>query len=413
MRSIAFSCHPSRGDRRHYVAEDDVRIVLGRLPEPLWARLRAIHFNDRAMGRRILGYVRAAGRNEISLCALPPRVSLSPFLKRNQSPTQFGAVRGCQWPALAVRRFMLYDVLLHEIGHLQVVDARAKANRRKFAEETRAQEFADHWRREMWSRSFDHPDPVHNPPSAEEIEVVRAGWRAAQVDYKRGILREKSGQYDKAVHDLTRAIERYPGHAMALERLGLLTYAGRGTTQSNDRAIELFRSAVRLDPTLYAATLFLALALSRQGRQFEARGWFRRAILLDLFPPLAMAWYADSLADWGRLAEAEALFLKAIKKDGRCVVAIRDYGRSLLRGDDPVPEDNIRRAVVLFERAVAIDPDDPESHYRLGDALLGLDVDRDRAITHLKRALQLNPSHAMAAEALAEARADCEGTDAS
>ncbi|MHB1556355.1 MAG: hypothetical protein ACYC61_02625 [Isosphaeraceae bacterium] len=178
MRPIAFSHHHAGCDRRHFVAEDDVRVVLGRLPEPLWARLRAIHFNDRARGRRTLGYV-TRGRSEISLCALPPRVSLTRFLLRNQSPTQFGAVRGCQWPTLAVRRFLLYDVFLHELGHLQVVDARAKAIRRRFADETRAQEFADRWRRELWSRPFDHPDPVHNPPTAAEIEAVRASLRNA------------------------------------------------------------------------------------------------------------------------------------------------------------------------------------------------------------------------------------------
>jgi hypothetical protein len=118
MRQLVFSYHQPRSDRRHFVSEDDGRVVLEHLPISLWERLKAVHFNDRAMGRRCLGYVRPR-RDEIALCALPPRVSLAACLRRSQSPDQFRVVRGCQWPLLAVRRFMLYDVFLHELGHMQ------------------------------------------------------------------------------------------------------------------------------------------------------------------------------------------------------------------------------------------------------------------------------------------------------
>src|SRR5262249_7292419 len=103
------------------------------------------------------------------LCALPPRVSLSRYLIR-RSPRKFGAVRGCQWSELAVRRFVLYDVFLHELGHLQIIEPDAKRLRRKFASETKAQEFADYWRAKLWLNKFDHLDLVHNPPSPEELQ---------------------------------------------------------------------------------------------------------------------------------------------------------------------------------------------------------------------------------------------------
>jgi hypothetical protein len=64
---------------------------------------------------------------------------------------------------------MLYDVFLHELGHLQIIDPNARRLKRKFASETKAQEFADGWRNELWSKRFDHPDPIHNPPAPEEI----------------------------------------------------------------------------------------------------------------------------------------------------------------------------------------------------------------------------------------------------
>jgi len=109
------------------------------------------------------------------MCALPPRMSLARFLVKGQSPSQFGARRGTQWPTLAIRRFLLYDVLLHELGRLQIIDEGAASDRRKFAHETKAQEFAMHWCRTLWSTPFDHPDPVHNRPSEAELLKLEEG----------------------------------------------------------------------------------------------------------------------------------------------------------------------------------------------------------------------------------------------
>ena len=67
---------------------------------------------------------------------------------------------------------MLYEVLLHEIGHLQVVDSGAKSPVRRFAGERRAQEFAEEWRARLWTHVFDDPDPVHNRPSQDELLTI-------------------------------------------------------------------------------------------------------------------------------------------------------------------------------------------------------------------------------------------------
>jgi hypothetical protein len=88
-------------------------------------------------------------------------------LVRGQYPELFGAVRGKQWPELAAWRFLLYDVLLHELGHLQLIDLKRKSGRRDIAHEKLAQRFADHWRQELWAVPFDHPDPVHNRPDIQ------------------------------------------------------------------------------------------------------------------------------------------------------------------------------------------------------------------------------------------------------
>lgn len=166
---VTFSISPPKGDRVYHVSEADIRVVLGRLPRELWHRLRAVHFNDRSRGGRVAGYVNR-GRREIALCALPPRISLTRFLLREKvSPREFGAWRGQQWAAVAIRRCLLYDTFLHEVGHLQVINPRAKSERRKFAMEACARAFALRWRRLLWSQPFSHPDPAHHAPGAEEL----------------------------------------------------------------------------------------------------------------------------------------------------------------------------------------------------------------------------------------------------
>jgi len=171
IRRIQFSSSPTRAGRIHYLTLEDVRVLLARLPEGLWERLRAVHFNDRSRGRRRSGYVNT-GHREIAICALPASVSCSPWDSRKQgcSPATFGASRGRQWPRLAVRRFLLYNVFLHELGHLQIIVPSAKRARRRFASETLAQKFANRWRRALWAQHFDHPDPVHNPPGSGELQ---------------------------------------------------------------------------------------------------------------------------------------------------------------------------------------------------------------------------------------------------
>ena len=164
---IKYTVKPPGGDRVYHISPDDVRVVLSRLPLEAYDRLKGVHFNDRSWGGRRLGYTNR-GRREVALCSLPPRMSLTRFLVKGQTPEMFGARRGTQWPISAIRRFLLYDVLLHEIGHLQIVDETAKGGYHKFAREGKAQEFGMYWCERLWSEPFCNPDPVHNKPESGE-----------------------------------------------------------------------------------------------------------------------------------------------------------------------------------------------------------------------------------------------------
>jgi hypothetical protein len=177
---VKFSVSTPGADRIHFADEQDVRVLLGRLPRTLWSHLRAVHFNDQSRGNRTLGYVTTRGRREIAICALPPRIGLTKFLGSGQVPERFGARRGRKWPKLAVRRFMLYDVFLHELGHLQLINERSSSDRLKYAHEKLAQSFAMEWCDRLWSKPFEHPDPVHNPPSSDEIASLATEARRTE-----------------------------------------------------------------------------------------------------------------------------------------------------------------------------------------------------------------------------------------
>jgi hypothetical protein len=164
MNRIKFITKEVGNTRRHYLTAVDVETLLSRLPESLWSRLREVYFNDRSRGNRVLGYV-TGGRRTITICALPGGISLGcAMVCRRLSAAEFGAPARGRWPEAAVRRYLLYNTFLHEIGHLQVARPDVKRTRRRFASETLAQSFANRWRRRLWQETFDHPDPVHNAP---------------------------------------------------------------------------------------------------------------------------------------------------------------------------------------------------------------------------------------------------------
>jgi tetratricopeptide (TPR) repeat protein len=389
---IDFHLRVPRGDRRHYVDDADVAVVLSRLPAETTARLRAVHFTDDAIGNRRLGYTTTRGRREIALCALPPRVSLKAFICGPQTAAMFGAVNGAQWPSLAVRRFMLYDVLLHEIGHLQIIDDGAPSPRRRFADEKRAQEFADRLREELWSSHFDHADPVHNPPSAEEMGAL-SRWGEAHAAYKNG--------------EFKRALELYPEHPQALTELSKLVFRDHGWDrpdhESYAQVAELLRRALISDPTSFDANLRLGWACGHLGRHGDARHYIARALRHGELSVGGLSALADAHADWGFLDESERLFEKALALEPGRARTLRDHARAVWDLGPHTPKAT-SRALMLFERALAAAPDDAGSHLYFARALAMIPGEHARALLHAERALVLRPDHAGADELVARLR---------
>lgn len=221
MPRLRFVTHPTRGKREHKVSEEDVRFVLSRLPDETWSFLREVHFNDRIGQNGCLGYA-CHRSHSLALCALPPRLSFAHYCHRQECrPEVFGASFGRQWPHLAVRRFILYYVFLHELGHLQPLPRGGPAHRRGIPGEAMAREFAHHWREQLWSYPFaESEDPVHRPPPlpeccrpnpspqllfrrdqlSEALEVLRRDPRPKSAKWQSLVARVlfESGEYQNA-----------------------------------------------------------------------------------------------------------------------------------------------------------------------------------------------------------------------
>ena len=284
---IKFTVSAPKSDRVHHVTEEDVRVVLSRLPEEVWSSLRNVHFNDRSQGARRLGYVNR-GRREIALCALPPRISFTRFLVKGQTAERFGARRGSQWPIRAIRRFLLYDVFLHELGHLQIVDAIAKSERRKFAMETRAQDFAMNWCKRLWTQPFLHADSVHSPPSnteladagdkiADTLYLIERRPNDAELFQKLGGLYRKKGKMAEGKAAFEKSLELDPRDPWTHLFLGNWHYFQDDFAS----AIEHFANAASLMPDCAVAFWCLAEAYEAQDQAELADAHYRRAVEVE------------------------------------------------------------------------------------------------------------------------------------
>ena len=396
---IGFTIHPIRCDRLHFITPEDVRVVLRRLPAEVIQRVRHVHFNNR---RGRLGYTTVRGRREIGLCAVPVRTSFNRYLRRSQSPGLFGAVRGAQWPVLAVRRFMLYNVLLHEIGHLQIIDRKSRNWRHRFAGEPRAQDFAEYWCKRLWSEPFDHPDPVHNRPSPDEFAAVQENWQPAHAAYKQGLKRVRRNEHQRARPWLMEAIQRWPTHPLAIEELAT-QHHGR---YLNGGLAVLLERALEADPTRIDALWTLAVRTARFDLPAATR-------LADTFArhsrcvrPLVEAWIADIEEESGQPAASEARIQRCLRISRRWqwsrsrvasgnqtrlrALVLYQCARVMFntRLNEP---DQWDRPMQLINESIALHEETAHAHVLRGRAFSRLGQP-DRTIVDLRRARDLAPT---------------------
>jgi tetratricopeptide (TPR) repeat protein len=165
--------------------------------------------------------------------------------------------------------------------------------------------------------------------------------RLAVASLRLGELDTAQGHYRKALDlNLEALDEAQVRHHLGLieDRKGLL-----------ERAVEEYRTALALDPSLVAARLDLASSLHRLGQHQEAAELYRQVIEVEPKNVLARQGEADALASLGRWREARQRLeqgWQAIPESGELLHAL---ARLLASADDPEVRDG-ERALDLAQR---------------------------------------------------------------
>ncbi len=408
---IDFVREPTDGHLRHFVEEADLRVVLSRLHASDWERLKRVVLRRQIGDDRRLGLATGPERTEVHLCALPHRLDLTPYLASDQEAESFGALAGRNWPASAVRRFMLYGVFLQELGHLQVLRPDAASSRHHYASAAHASAFARERREQLWSSPCGHADVAHRPASKEETRELRGGWVDAEEEFNAGQEFERGGDAHAAHAAYRRAVRLYPHHARSLEALGRLTYGGVDVevkSERFERASQYLERALEIDPAAPDANLYMALVISRTEKPAAARRAFDRVVAADPCGTIAMTGHAEHLSQRGYGDEAEVLFEKVLEKtprqSSRRDRVLRTYARTLILagGDGDEARQRYEKATSLLEQAVEIDSTDARNHYFLAWAYSLLGDRKQKAIVHAQEALKLDGDYEAAIQLLAE-----------
>src|SRR5438876_8371072 len=114
-----------------------------------------------------------------------------------------------------------------------------------------------------------------------------------------------TGQFDRAIAEMKRAVELDPVSPMFHAELGGVYMMAR----RYDEAIEQLRDTVEMDPEFYWAHRFLGLALELKGATAEAIAEYQKAFELS-DDPTVLAFIAHAEANTGRQNEARAILAK-------------------------------------------------------------------------------------------------------
>jgi protein O-mannosyl-transferase len=238
------------------------------------------------------------------------------------------------------------------------------------------------------------------------------------------------GRYMEAQREFERTIELAPDFADAYSDLGLIFSERAGCI---DKAINLYKTAIRKNPKDLRVHILLGLALKKMpGHDSEAVEQFRTAIEMgksqtEAALPVAYTELARLLAKKpGTSAEAVALYQAALSLSPDWEDAT--VGLELLQGPDSATETKIARrirgrlrdhpdslddhynlaqilakeadgspeAISEYEAALKIDPGFADAHNNLGVLLMHAGVRRSEAIAHFQSAILNDPNLAPA-----------------
>ncbi len=194
------------------------------------------------------------------------------------------------------------------------------------------------------------------------------------------------GHYAEAVVSLNRVIGESPNYSLAIAR----QCASHFHLDRYQEAVDFCEQALRIDGNWGTdspafAWYYRGLALRQLGRLETALSSFDRAISLEPDDPLSIAERCSVLADLGNYAALATCTIT----DPEELAAL---GRSITSNN---LGDGLRRAIALYEQALAIRPDDTTLWIQQGLALEQLG-DYERALRSYDSALTINATSSLA-----------------
>ena len=168
--------------------------------------------------------------------------------------------------------------------------------------------------------------------------------------------------YTEAVKLLDRSVRRWPDNL----DLRLLLIQNYHRDQKYEKAVQAAEQTVALFPGAARAQFEMGYQLISFGRVRESKPFLEKSVHLDPAPPDGYASLGDVFAKEDNHAEAVRYFRLALERDPSHVEAALGLAKSLLtlkRFAEVVPE---------MQRVIQFDPVNPQPHFHLSQAFLGL-----------------------------------------
>lgn len=231
------------------------------------------------------------------------------------------------------------------------------------------------------------PFSAQTPPKAvQTAEVLQQQLKKnpndAEANLNFGLVLAGQGDMVNAEKQVRKALAISPNHPGALTALGKIL----ARTDHLDEAREQFEKVVKLQPNSHDARMNLGIALADAGDAKAALAEFQAAV--KLAPQSASAHHNLGRAynDLGQFQRAREELERSLELDPKLLPALQSL--ALMEREAK----NLQRSADLLQRVLALDPNDAVAHYILGDNLSDLSR-TEEAISHWKRAVEINPSY--------------------
>ena len=185
--------------------------------------------------------------------------------------------------------------------------------------------------------------------------VLRVEPQSAPAHGKMGLLYQKQGNIQQALHSYARALQKEKFNPIFLEKFGSLLRA----QGDQDGALVCFKAAVDASPNSAELLDAYGVTLRNQERLGAAENAFRQALKIHPGYTQALRNLCHLLEVHGRFAEAEAGLLRCAEIDNESPESLYEIGRNL------VQQKKEDEALEWLRRAIKAQPDYAAAHITL------------------------------------------------